>query len=116
MSANSLRAGAETSLSRWERNEAECSTGGQSVKTDIFEFDGQVVNTARRGSDPAGEFSGLNYASHEGAYKRVVGIRREPHGRLALPMFLGQDFAFRVDKVAREIADLPVESHVRQSK
>src|SRR5436309_15328889 len=85
-----------------------------SLKTDIFEFNRQVINAARGLSDPVGKLAGFGDEAHQRIHGFVVFFRREPCERLPFSIFFGNKLSVRIYKEPDKVRDLAMKSDERQ--
>src|SRR5262247_4566571 len=80
----------------------------------VFEITRLVVDADARRRDPARELAGLDDLAHQALDEIAVILRRQPLVLLPLPRCGVDQLAGRGRLDVLELADLPVERHVRQ--
>src|SRR5262249_52506185 len=82
----------------------------------VFEIAGLVVDTDARRRDPAREFARLNDLAHQALNEVAIILRRQPLVLLPIPRRVIDQLSARRRLDVPELADLPVERHMRQFK
>src|SRR5262249_45962469 len=80
----------------------------------VFEIAGLVVDADPRRSDPAREFAGLDDLFHQAADELAVVVRRQPPILVTSPGRLVDEFARRRRLDVFELANLTMETDIRQ--
>src|SRR5262249_56134493 len=81
---------------------------------EVLEVAGLVVNAGPWRSDPAREFAGLDALFHQAADELAVVVRRQPPILVTSPGRLVDEFARRRRLDVLELADLTMETDMRQ--
>src|SRR6516162_6018441 len=80
----------------------------------VFEITRLVVDADTRRRDPACELAGLDHLPHQALDEVAVILRRQPRVLLLVPPCRVDQLSARRRRDVLELADLPVERHVRQ--
>src|SRR5262245_59226150 len=80
----------------------------------VFEITRLVVDADTRRRDPARELAGLDDLAHQALDEVAVILRRQPLVLLLIPRCRVDQLPGRRRRDVLELADLPVERHVRQ--
>src|SRR5262245_25572779 len=98
-----------------KRARGPASAGGASSRElHVFEITRLVVDADARRRDPACELAGLDHLAHQALDEVAVVLRRQPLVLLLVPRSRFDQLAGRGCLDVLELADLPVERHVRQ--
>src|SRR5262249_9092342 len=88
--------------------------GASSRELHVFEITRLVVDADTRRRDPACELAGFDHLTHQALYEVAVILRRQPLVLLLVPPCRVDQLPARRRRDVLELADLPVERHVRQ--
>src|SRR5262249_30790248 len=88
--------------------------GASSRELHVFEITRLVVDADTRRRDPACELAGFDHLTHQALYEVAVILRRQPLVLLLVPPCRVDQLPARRRRDVLELADLPVEHHVRQ--
>src|SRR5205807_10034312 len=88
-----------------------------SVKADVLEIQGFIVDATERRGNPVGELSRLGgAAAHERLDKFIIFRAWQPFEFVLSPGFLDEHAAIVADEMVREVSDRSVKTPVRQGE